>query len=71
VVFERSERDDRSHSDWILRARIAEGAAEGTSVLTMELHYGGSMWMPMLDRVLADEIERSRGRLLGVLGVTS
>jgi hypothetical protein len=36
----------------------------------MELHYGGSMWMPMLDRLLADEIERSRGRLLDVLGVT-
>jgi hypothetical protein len=71
VVFERHELDDRSHSDWILRARISGGAVSGTSVLTMELHYGGSMWMPMLDRVLADEIERSRGRLLGVLGVTS
>jgi len=69
VVFERRELDDRSHSDWVLRARIADGTAPGTSVLTMELHYGGSMWMPMLDRLLADEIERSRGRLLEVLGV--
>jgi hypothetical protein len=29
------------------------------------------MWMPLLDRLLADEIERSRTRLLALLGVTS
>ncbi len=68
VTFERRELDGRTHSDWVLRARIA-AAGEAASVLTMELHYGGSMWMPMLDRLLADEIERSRGRLLDVLGV--
>ena len=34
----------------------------------MHLHYGGSLWVPMLDRLLADEIERSRPRLLGLLG---
>jgi hypothetical protein len=33
----------------------------------MQLHYGGSMWMPMLDRLLADEIERSRTRLLAAV----
>ena len=37
-------------------------------MLTMELHYGGAMWMPMLDRLLSDEIGRSRPRLLQVLG---
>ena len=30
----------------------------------MRLHYGGRLWMPALDRLLADEIERSRPRLL-------
>lgn len=71
VVFERRELDDRSHSDWVLRAGIAHDERAATCLLTMELHYGGSMWMPMLDRLLADEIERSRGRLLQLLGVTS
>lgn len=71
VVVERRELDDRTHSDWILRARIGPGVAADVTRLTMELHYGGSMWMPLLDRLLAEEIERSRGRLLQVLGVTS
>ena len=37
------------------------------STLTMRLHYGGRLWMPALDRLLADEIERSRPRLLACL----
>jgi hypothetical protein len=65
VEFERRELDDRSHSEWILSARISPGV--DVSTLTMQLHYGGSMWMPMLDRLLADEIERSRGRLLAAV----
>ena len=28
----------------------------------MRLHYGGRLWVPALDRLLADEIERSRPR---------
>ena len=68
AVFERRELDGRSHSPWVLRARV-EPVTQGGSELTMELHYGGAMWMPMLDRLLADEIARSRPRLLGVLGV--
>lgn len=67
AVFERRELDGRSHSDWIMRTRVDRDGAE-TSTLTVELHYGGAMWMPMLDRLLADEIERSRGRLLALLG---
>ncbi len=70
AVFERRELDGRSHSDWILRARVEEHADGGTE-LTMELHYGGAMWMPLLDRLLAEEIERSRGRLLERLGARS
>ncbi len=66
VVFERRELDDRSHSPWVLTASVEPGA-DGTSSLTMRLHYGGNLWVPMLDRLLADEIERSRVRLVGVL----
>jgi hypothetical protein len=69
VVFERRELDGRAHSDWVLRGRIDALDGHGATRLTMELHYGGSMWVPMLDRLLAEEIERSRGRLLQVLGV--
>ena len=66
VVFERRELDGRSHSPWVLTATVQPGAG-GSSSLTMRLHYGGTLWVPMLDRLLADEIERSRVRLVGVL----
>lgn len=60
--FERVEHDDREHSAWVLDAVVAP-TGDG-SRLTMTLHYGGRLWMPVLDRLLADEIERSRPRLL-------
>lgn len=66
VVFERDEDDGRQHSPWVLRAEVAPAAAGG-STLTMRLHYGGSLWGPVLERLLGDTIERSRGRLLAVL----
>jgi hypothetical protein len=62
VRFERRELDGRSHSPWVLQADVA--AVNGGSLLTMRLHYGGSLWGPVLQRLLGDEIERSRGRLL-------
>jgi hypothetical protein len=60
--FERVEHDGRDHAAWVLDAAIAETPAG--SVLTMRLHYGGRLWVPALDRLLAEEIERSRPRLL-------
>lgn len=60
--FERVEHDGRDHSPWVLDATVDCGP-DG-SRLTMRLHYGGRLWMPVLDRLLADEIERSRPRLL-------
>lgn len=63
--FERVEHDGRDHSSWVLDASIQ--GSEGNSTLTMRLHYGGRLWMPVLDRLLADEIERSRPRLLARL----
>jgi hypothetical protein len=62
VRFERSEVDGRDHSPWVLEADVAPHA-EG-SALTMRLHYGGGLFGPVLERVLRDEIERSRLRLL-------
>ncbi len=68
VVFQREENDGRSHAPWILRAEVValpEGeGGEARSRLTMHLHYGGGLWGPVLERVLGDEIERSRPRLL-------
>lgn len=63
--FERAEHDGREHSAWVLDAEV-DGDDDG-SRLTMRLHYGGRLWMPALDRLLADEIERSRPRLLARL----
>jgi hypothetical protein len=65
VVFERREPGERSRSPWTLTAEV-EPTADG-SRLTMSLHYGGALWGPMLERLLADEVERARPRLLGLL----
>ena len=48
------------------RGRCARryGDGEPRSRLTMHLHYGGGLWGPVLERVLGDEIERSRPRLV-------
>lgn len=68
VVFEREELDGREHSPWVLRASVAPaGDGGGGSVLTMRLHYGGSLFGPVLERLLGDTIERSRPKLLAVL----
>lgn len=66
--FERREFDGRTHSDWILTATIDE---TGPGVrLTMDLHYGGSLWLPALDRVLQQEIRRSSRRLVEMVSAT-
>lgn len=65
VRFERVEHDGRQHSSWVLDADLRDH--EGGTRLTMRLHYGGRLWMPVLDRLLADEIERSRPRLLALV----
>lgn len=65
VRFERDEQDGRSHSPWILDATV-EPRGDG-SRLTMHLHYGGGLFAPVIERLLREEIERSRTRLLAVL----
>jgi uncharacterized protein YndB with AHSA1/START domain len=66
VRFERAELDGRSHSPWVLDASV-EAVGDGASRLTMRLHYGGGLFGPVLEKVLGDEIERSRPRLLEAL----
>lgn len=61
VRFERRETDQREHAAWVLGATVA--ADGSTSTLTMDLHYDGTLWVPLLDRLLTNEIEASRSRL--------
>lgn len=61
VRFERSETDGRRHSSWVMTSVIRPGGA--TCEVDVTLHYGGQLWIPLLDRLLADEIDRSRDRL--------
>jgi hypothetical protein len=65
VVFERAELDARNHSAWVLEAEVRPHP-DG-SELRMRLHYGGSLFGPVLERVLRDEIDRSRARLLALV----
>ena len=65
VVFERREAGERSRSPWTLTALVSP-TGEG-SCLTMSLHYGGALWGPMIERLLADEVDRARPRLLALL----
>lgn len=66
AVFERREDDGREHSMWRLTSSVL--AQPGGCVMHMQLHYGGGLWTGGLaERVLHDEINRSKTRLLTLL----
>ena len=65
VRFERREDDGRSHSPWVLTAEVQ--AVPGGSRLGVRLHYGGGLFGPVLERLLADEVERAKPRLLALV----
>ena len=66
VVFERRETDGRKHSLWVLTARV--GTTGVGSNLTVDLHYGGTLFTGgVLERLLADQIVQGSERLLAVL----
>jgi hypothetical protein len=65
VRFERREVDGRSHSPWVLSAEVT--GAGGGAHLAMTLSYGGGLFGPVLERVLRDEIARSRERLAALV----
>ncbi|MCB1040773.1 MAG: SRPBCC family protein [Acidimicrobiales bacterium] len=69
AVFERAELDGRNHSPWRLAAEV-EATAEGAR-LAMSLHYGGGLFQPVVERLLREEIERSRQRLLALVTTPS
>lgn len=66
VVFERDEGDGRRHSTWVLRGELVP-TATGTEV-TMHMRYGGSLWGPVLETVLADKVEAARDGLRRLMG---
>lgn len=67
VRFERDEQDGREHAAWVLDATVEPSVRGDGSVLVMELVYDGNLWVPMLDRLLRQEIERSKPRLVDLL----
>jgi hypothetical protein len=62
--FERAELDDKEHSDWVLDVHLQ--ALDSGTRLTMTLHYGGAFGGSILERLLGDEIEASKPRLLAL-----
>lgn len=66
IRFERRELDGREHSAWVLEAAVAANG-DTASELTMHLHYGGSFGGSILERMLRDEIDSSRPRLLALV----
>jgi len=62
VVFERQELGDRPRSPWVAVATVQ--AVDEGSLLTVHLHYGGGLWGPVIERMLADQVERARPRLV-------
>jgi hypothetical protein len=70
VVFERQETDGREHSVWRLRAELFEIPEELTPAtrLEMTLSYEGRLWTGgLLEKVLQDQIDAGRDRLLEIL----
>ncbi len=65
AVFERAENDGRNHAEWVLRATV--DPRDDGSRLVMELHYSGGLWGPVVERLLRDEIDAGRAKLLDLV----
>ena len=71
IRFERWELDGKEHSPWVLDARMEvvedplapDLSWPSTTRLSMALHYGGTLGGGLLERLLRDEIDRSKPRL--------
>lgn len=64
VRFERRESDGNSHGTWILDARL-DGTT--TTRLSVRLRYEGRLWSSVVERVLRDEVERSKEKLMALV----
>lgn len=70
IQFSRAELDRPGHARWVLDVSI-ESVSSGGSAVTMELEYGGSLWGGgVLEKVLADNIERGRQGLVDHFAAT-
>lgn len=79
IRFERHETDGRSHGQWVLQATLSSEitnsdisnsdvmSPQSGTRLFIALNYEGSLWSSVVERVLADEIERSKSRLRDLL----
>lgn len=65
VVFERQETDGREHGRWRLAAAVQE--IPSGSRLHMDLDYDGRFAGAVIERLLRDEVERCKPRLLELL----
>ena len=65
VEFGRREVDAASHSPWSLSVDL-HSPRSGSTTVSVELYYGGRLWVPILDRVLSEEIRRSKPRLVAL-----
>jgi hypothetical protein len=65
VVFERAELDDRPHAMWRLTTIVRP--LDIGCVVVAELHYSGAAWVPLLDQVLAGEVERAKRSLTALV----
>lgn len=61
AVFERSELDGREHAMWRLAAELEP--IEAGVRLQMDLGYSGTLYGPVVERLLAAEIEQAKVRL--------
>mgnify|MGYP006179952541 FL=1 len=59
--FERAEVDGRSHSAWVLEAKVSQQASMTT--LNMTLQYSGRLFSSVVERAQHDENEASKQRL--------
>ena len=65
VVFERSETDGRQHAAWTLASTITP-TTTGCNLVT-ELGYSGAFWGAVVERLLHQEIEDAKTRLLSLV----
>ena len=74
VRFERVEHDGRHHSAWALQADVLPHEGENgrpASLLRMQLHYGGALGGPIVEKLLSDEILKSGPRLLELVDASN
>jgi hypothetical protein len=67
VRFERAELDGREHAMWLLGATVEPLAGGSVARLTMNLGYDGTLFGPVVERLLRDEIESAKQRLTQVV----